>query len=151
MVCSMRLKVLLPLYVFSLCWCSVTLRQPALFYKVLVSYLRTHSIFKRKNLKELRQSFRELLLFWNHLCALSHITVQLTIKVIPFKRNCGIFVQWKNYCLHFLLQHVYISLIFLQSCNSLLPQSSFQKALQALFAVLLQTWKPDSHLSNSLQ
>ena len=145
------LKYLFPVYVSNFCWCSVTLWEPAMFNSVLVLYLRTHSILKRKNVKELQQSFRELLLFCNKLCALSYITVQLTIKTIPFKSKCSILVEWKNYCLHFVLQHAYIPLTIFQSCSSVHFQASFQKAFQALFEVLLQTWKPDLRLSNCLQ
>ena len=47
---------LLPVYFLSFCWCSLTLRQPAVFYCVPVLSLsvRTHSILKRNNLKELQ-------------------------------------------------------------------------------------------------
>ena len=69
--------------------------------------------------------------FSNHFCTLSQCTVQLTIKVIPFKMNCGISVGWKNYCVHFVCQHAYITLILFQSHSSVLLQATFQKALKA--------------------
>ena len=96
MVWTMCLKSLLPVYFLSLCWCSVTLWQPTVFYSVLVLHLRTHSILKQKNLKELQQAVWGLLLFCNQCCALSQYTVQRTIQVIPWNRNCGILVEWKN-------------------------------------------------------
>jgi len=76
-----------------------------MFYSVPVLYLRTQSILKRKNLKELQQSFCDLLLFCNHCCAMSQHKVQLTIKVILFKNSCAILAECKNYYLHFVFHH----------------------------------------------
>jgi len=52
--------------------------------------------------------------FSNHFYALSQFTVQLTIKIIPFKMYCGISVGWKYYCVHFVRQHAYINLNLFQ-------------------------------------
>jgi len=45
--------------------------------------------------------------------------VQLTVQVTPFKLNCGTSVGRKSYCVHFVLQRVYITVIIfpvLQIC-----------------------------------
>ena len=86
-----------------------------MFYSVLVLYPRTRSILKRKNVKELKQSSRDLMLVCNQCFALPHTTAQLTIRVTPIKSKCNILVEWKDHCLHFVLQYAYISLNFLSS------------------------------------
>jgi len=103
----MCLNSLFPVYFLRFCWCSVTLWQPAVFYCVPVLSLRTHSILKRKNLKELEQSFCDFLPFRNQYGVLPQYTAQLTIKVITFKFNCIILVEGKNYFRHIFLNQAY--------------------------------------------
>ena len=71
------------------------------------------------------------------------LLLQLTVKVMPFKRNCGISVGWKKYCLRFVSQHAYISVTLFHSCSSVLLHFSFQKTFQSSFYLLLQTRKPN--------
>jgi hypothetical protein len=96
MLWTMCLNSLFPVYFHSMCWCSVTVWQPTVFYSILVLYLRTQSILKRKNLKELQQPFCDLLLFCNQFCAFSQRTVQLTVKLISFSWNCDICLSERN-------------------------------------------------------
>jgi len=107
----MCLNSLLPVFFLRIWWCSVTLWQPAVFRCVLVLSLRTHNIYKRKNLKDHEQSFCDFLLFCNQYGVLPQYTAQLTIKLITFKFNWIILVEWKNYFRHIFLNHAYNNLI----------------------------------------
>ena len=88
----------------------------------------------------------------NYFCALSQFTVQLTVQLTPFKFNCGVSLQWKNYCVHFVLQHADIAFIhfpvlqlcavtvYILCCNmltlpSLISQSCSSVLLQYTFCV----------------
>jgi len=56
-------------YVLVFC---VTLWQPAVFYSVLVLYLRTHSILKSTYIKDCKQYNKKFCHFHNQFSALSH-------------------------------------------------------------------------------
>ena len=137
-------------YVLVFC---VILWQSAVFCSVLVLYLRTQNTLNLTSVKSCKYYSRTYSCFYNHFCALSIYTVQLTstIKVTPVKMNCGISMGWKDYCGHFVLQHAHVNLNFFHSYSSVKLQSSFQKALQNSFHLLLQTWKPNIQISNSQQ
>ena len=139
MLWTMCLNSLFPVYFLSVCWCSVTLWQPTVFYSVLVLYLRTQSILKRKNLKELQQPFCDLLLFCNQFCAFSQRTVQLIVKLISFNWNCGICLSERNIVCILSCNVLTFHQSFFHSCSSVVFQPSTEKAFQALLKVLLQT------------
>ena len=102
-VCSLCL-IFLPR--FSLCalFCA-TLWQPAVFYSVLVPYLRTHITFKPTYVKDCKHYSRNYYCFGNQFLPCHFILVQLTMKKIPLKRNCFKLVESKNYFLHFVFKH----------------------------------------------
>jgi hypothetical protein len=150
-VWSLCFNCLRLLYFFSVYLCSVILWQPAVFYIVLVLYLRTHNTLNRTSVKSCKYYSRPDCSFCNNFCALSQFAVQLTIKAVPFTMNCDISVGWKIYCVHFVSQHAYITSILFPVCSSVLLQSSFQKALQTLFKLLLYTEKSDLKNLNSQQ
>ena len=145
----MYLNSLFPLYFLTICSCPVALWQPAVFYSVLILHLRTHSIHKRKNFKEFQQSF------WGLLFVLLSVLCLVTIhganynKNNTVKRNCVFFSV--RIIVYILCWNMLTFPLFFQSCSSLLFQSSFQKAFQTLFKVLLPTWKTVLRLSNSQQ
>jgi len=64
------------------------------------------------------------------LCLVTLYWFNLQWKEIPLKRNCFKLVECKNYFLHFVFKHAYITLNLLHSWSSALLQSTFQKALR---------------------
>ena len=104
--------------------CSVTFRQPAVFYSVLSHYdplqcsiLPSPSITEQQHSQtNNRKEISNINLMPTVVFAINFVpyhssrcTVQWT--VIPFNMNCGISVGWKNYCVQFSFHYAYISFI----------------------------------------
>jgi hypothetical protein len=64
---------------------------------------------------------------------------------------CGISVGWKIYCVHFVSQHAYITLILSPVLHLCAVTVFISKGNQTLFKLLLYTDKPDLQISNSQQ
>jgi len=87
----------------------VTLWQPAVFYTVLLLYLRTHIILKPTYVKDCKHYSRNYYCFGNQFVPCHLILVQLTMKRNTFEKNCFKLMECKNYFLHFVFKHVYIT------------------------------------------
>ena len=112
----------------------VTLQQPAVLYSVLVIYLRTHSILKSTYIKDCKKYKKNSITFIISFLP-CHITmVQLTRKEIPLKRNCVKSVEWKNYCVHFVFQHAYITLILFRLQQICVAPFSISEGLSRLIS-----------------
>jgi hypothetical protein len=106
----------------------VTLWQPAVFYSVLVLYLRTQNILKPTYLNDYKHYSQTYCCFGNQFSALSdYIGSTYKEKKLPFKRI--VLNRWGArfiVCI-FCLNMLTLSSFFFYSYSSMLFQSSFQK------------------------
>jgi len=127
----------------------VTLWQPAVLYIVLVLYHRIHSILKSTYIKGCKQYNKNSVTFIISFLP-CHITlVQLTSKEIPLKRNCVKSVEWKNYGVHFVFQHAYISLILFRLQQLCVAPFSISEGISRLISPAVANTKTRHKISNS--
>ena len=143
--------------------CSVTFRQPAVFYSVLSHYDPLHcSIFSSPSITEQqhsqtnnRKEIPTINLLLTAVFAIhsvpyhsSRCTVQRT--VIPFNMNCGISVGGRIIVYSLVFTMLTFPLFFSHSCSYMLFQPSFQKTFEISFHLLFKTHKTDLQISNSV-
>jgi len=101
-MCLLVFVFLFPLYLRLIFLCSVTLWQPAVFYSVLVLYLRTHGILKPAYIIDCKHYNHTYCYFGNQFSALSdYIVSTYNEQNISLKMNGVQLVGWNNYCVHF--------------------------------------------------
>jgi len=70
-------------------------------------------------------------------------------KGLPLKSNCVKLVEWKNYCVHFVFQHAYLTLILFRLQQLCVAPVSISEGISRLISPAVANTKIRLKISNS--